>query len=618
MRLNFRQGIARSRAVLGVPDFLTYNNMFSTVDVNITEPWLIVTAAFKGKDYLIEERANQSQSWGPFNWDSAHWGVAPPVITYQLFWDVNLATGAITKGYTPWAPLYGSTEPINPRIDQHWFNLTDNVMYVWDSTAWQQKCRVFAAAFGPGTLSITHRPFFSQVGYNAVDITAGYITYGEDAKGIRLDDGTFLTSATNLFVNTGRYSSPINLEASSTAMIAGEAIPAFSCVTNSDLSTCMLANPFNVNGYPIGVTTKEAIVGEAVEFMSEGVLYNDQWDWDFNLGKDIYCGVNGVLYQGDPTLATLNGELKVGTILSAVSIQVHIDRFGLGGGGGGMGPLDHDVDVIGTNVGAIDEGYTFLTGTTFSQFVELVSKRTLPPSYSGPTLSISANPSPTNFEIGTIISPIISRSLALNDAGPENAKQLSKNSVLISTTFPYTDSNVTLGNTAIIYSSSSSYDEGACKLNNRGVIDCAGHILAGTVNSNTITFVGTRMAFFGVPGSTPVTSAAVRGLGNSSFNSSNNATVDAAGVALGGSVTPNFTITIPIGADRVVFAYPATSRAVASVRYQELADSEVKANFTETTVMVEGANSFAAVAYRVYTYIPVEPFSIVNHYRVFI
>lgn len=599
-----------------MPDFLTYNNTFSTVDVNITSPWLIVSAAFKTSNYLLEERANQSQSWGPFTFSSS-WGVPPPVITYQLFWDINLATGAVTKGYTPWTPLYGPAAPSSPRIDQHWFSTVDNIMYVWDSTAWQQKCRVFAAVFGPSTQVITHRPFGSQVGIVG-DYSSGYIAYGEDLKGIRLDDGTFLTSASDLKINTGRYSSPITLEASSTAMIAGEPIPAFSCVTNSNLSTCRLANPFNIASYPIGVATQAAALGEAVEFIAEGVLYNDQWDWNFELGKDVYCGINGVLYQGDPTLAVIDGALKIGTILSAVSIQVHIDRFGLGGGGGGMGPLDHDVEVIGTNVGAIDAGYTFVTGTTFSEFVELVSKRTLPPGYTGPTLSISANPNPTNFEIGTIISPIISRSLALNDAGAENAKQLSKDSIVISTSFPYVDSNITLGATPIVYGSSSSYDEGACKLNNRGVIDCNGRIVAGTINSNNIAFIGTRMAFFGTPGTTPNTSAGIRALGNSSFNSAENSTVDSSGIVIGNFAVPNFTITIPIGADRVVFAYPASWRPVASVRYQELADSEVKANFTMTTVTVEGANSFAAVAYRVYTYIPVEPFSLVNRYRVFI
>lgn len=617
MRLNFRQGIARARAFLGAPDFLTYNNTFSTVDVNITTPWLIVTAAFKSKNYLIEERANQAQSWGPFNWNPS-WGTPPPVITYQLYWDINLATGQVTKGYTPWSPMFGPNAPTGQRIDQHWFSTTDNVMYVWDSTAWQQKCRVFAASFGPSTQVITPKPFFSQVGYNDVDTLAGYITYGEDAKGIRLDDGTFLTSATDLFVNTGRYSSPVNLEASSTAMVADEPIPAFSCVTNSDLSTIRLADPNDVYAYPIGVATKEAAIGEAVEFMQDGVLYNDQWNWDFDLGKDIYCGPNGVLYQGDPTLATVDQALKVGTILSEVSIQVHIDRFGVGGGSGGQFVLEEDVLIIGTDVGAAPEGYTFPEGMTFTEFVFKVSQKRLPPDWDGPTMSISSVPSPQNFEIGSIISPIISRNLDLNDAGPENATTLSKNTVQIATAYPHTDNNVTLGNTPIVYQGTTSYDQGPCKIDNFGDEDCSGQIPAGTVTSNTITFVGTRMAFYGFPSSTPTTSAGVRALGNSSFNSSNNTTVDAAGVAIGGSITPNFTITIPIGATKVIIAYPASSRAIASIRYQELSDSEVKYNFVETSVSVEGANSFPAVAYRVYTYTPVEPFSQSVHYRVFI
>lgn len=617
MRLDFRQGIARSRAHLGAPDFLTYNNTFSTVDVNITTPWLIATAAFKNQDYLIEERANQSQSWGPFSWDP-RWGEAPPVVTYQLYWDINLATGAITKGYTPWAPTYGDNPPATPRIDQHWFDISENVMYVWDSAAWQQRCRVFAASFGPSTQVITEKPFFSQVGYNSTEVFAGYIVYGEDSKAIKLDDGTFLTSATDLFVNTGRYSSPINLEAGSTAMIAGEPIPAFSVITNSDLSEAMLASSGNVNRYPIGLALKEAALGEAVEFISEGVVYNDQWNWDFDAGKDIYCGANGTLYQGPPTLAN-DGELKIGTILSEVSILVHIDKFGLGGGGpAGMGPLERDVEVIGTSVGAIDEGYTFLEGTTFTEFVELVSQRTIPPSYGAPSMTISSNPAPGNFEVGTIINPIISRVFTQADAGAENATTLSKNSVLIASAYPYTDTGVTLGTSAVTYTGNTSYDEGDCKLDNRGNVDCTGRIAAGSVASNSIVFNATRVAFFGVPVATPATSAAVRALGNTSFSSSNNTTVDASGIALGGSVSPNFTITIPSGATRVVFAYPDTSRAVASVRYQELSDSEVKLNFVQTTVSVEGANSFAAVNYRVYTYIPVEPFSQTVHYRVFI
>lgn len=632
MQLNFRQGIARARSVLGVPDFLTYNNMYSTVDVNITTPWLIVSAAYRDKDYLIEERANQSQSWGPFVW-KAQWGAPPSLITYQLYWDINLATGQVTKGYTPWAVTYGPTAPTGQRIDQCWFNTTDNIMYYWDSTAWKQSCRVFAASFGPSTQVITHRKFGSQVGYVNVSRTAGYITYGEDQKAIRLDDGTLLTSSSNLKVNTGRYSSPVNLEAASTAMIASEPIPAFTCVTNLDLSTAALATPFDTSKWPIGISTKEAALGDVVEYHQDGILYNDQWNWDFALGKDIFCGANGVLYQNHPTHATAEGGLKVGTILSEVSIQLDIDRFGAAGtGGNGMSPLDHDVEVIGTSVGAIDEGYVFPQGLTFSEFVELVSKRRLPPGWDGPEMDLMGVLN-TGYETEEVISPVVNSSggyaeigmildITLDrlfdqfDAGPENATSLSRNSVEISTAYPYEDVEIQLI-APVTYVGTTSYDEGECKLDNFGDEDCSGRIAAGTVTSNTVVYTPRRLAFYGVDvDQTDPTD--IRRYLNPSYNSSDNGTVDGAGVATGGSITPSFVITIPIGATKVIFAYPATSRPVASVRYQELADSEVKNNFTQTTVNVPGANGYAPIAYRVYTYTPVEPFSLVNHYRVFI
>jgi hypothetical protein len=67
-----------------------------------------------------------------------------------------------------------------------------------------------------------------------------------------------------------------------------------------------------------------------------------------------------------------------------------------------------------------------------------------------------------------------------------------------------------------------------------------------------------------------------------------------------------------------VFAYPATLRDVASVRYQELSNVEVKSNFNITTIAVEGANAYAPVNYKVWTYVPVEPFPANANYKVFI
>ena len=155
MQLDFRQGIARARTIGITPDFLSWNSVLSTIDIGITAPWLIVSAAFKTHNYLIEERGSQSQAWGPFSWNPL-WGPIPTIIIWQLYWDINTATGVITKFYTPWAPITSFTTPINPLIDQHWYSLADNIMYVWDSQFWQVKCRVFAGSFGPSLNQIIH------------------------------------------------------------------------------------------------------------------------------------------------------------------------------------------------------------------------------------------------------------------------------------------------------------------------------------------------------------------------------------------------------------------------------------------------------------------------------
>jgi hypothetical protein len=283
------------------------------------------------------------------------------------------------------------------------------------------------------------------------------------------------------------------------------------------------------------------------------------------------------------------------------------------------GALERDVLVIGTDVGAVDEGFTFLEGTTFTEFVELVSQRTIPPTYLAPTLVLASSPTPTNTEVGTNLSLQETMTFTQRDGGALTERRLYKNAVLLATdTSPYTDNPVQMTLSTITYQAQADYAQGPIKNDNRGNPDPTGRIPAGTVSSNSIVFVGKRKAFYGTPVSTPGTSAAVRAMSDSSFNAANNADVNASGVNLVPAPTPSFIITIPIGADRVVFAYPADQRDVASVRYQELSDSEVKGNFTMTTVSVEGANSFTAVNYKVWTYIPVEPFSVENHYKVFI
>ncbi len=77
-----------------------------------------------------------------------------------------------------------------------------------------------------------------------------------------------------------------------------------------------------------------------------------------------------------------------------------------------------------------------------------------------------------------------------------------------------------------------------------------------------------------------------------------------------------FTISIPVGAVKVTFAYPASLRDVTSVIYVEGLGADVKGAFTKTLVDVEGASGYTAISYKVYTFVPVEAFGATATYNV--
>ena len=83
-----------------------------------------------------------------------------------------------------------------------------------------------------------------------------------------------------------------------------------------------------------------------------------------------------------------------------------------------------------------------------------------------------------------------------------------------------------------------------------------------------------------------------------------------AGSTLNPSNGTSFTINIPSGATSVSFAYPDTLRDVDSVIYVEGLNAEIKSAFgSPQSISVNGANGFAAIGYKVYTYTPASTYS---------
>ena len=334
MKLNFRQGIVRARTTAqGTPDFLSLNQG-SGIQINITNPTLLITLAHKDTNFLIEEVATAINGWGPFSWSSV-WGSQPSTPIYHLYWDVNLATGEVTRGYTHSAPIVSSTNPLAllKVVGTHWFDLSTNVMKVSDGTFWVPVCRVFAGTYSPNVQSISHYPFGTQVGITSdVDEhVAGFIVLGNDQKAIRTADGELMTSETDVIIKQGGYSSPISLEALSTDVISSEPIPAFHCVTVTSLGKIGLASSEDNELRAVGIVDEDVPMGSATKIITNGVLFNEQWNWDLSEGKELYCGSTGELVQKS---GSTTGQ-RIAFIITAQSIMVDLDEIGSGDGSGG-------------------------------------------------------------------------------------------------------------------------------------------------------------------------------------------------------------------------------------------------------------------------------------------
>ena len=351
MKYNFRQGIQHAPLVAGHPSFLTYNNLNGTITISLGVDLVRATAAYGDYNYIIEERQDAVDSWGPFTWNPA-WGPepggpppSPPPgstpnfgggFTSYLYWDINRATGMVSRGFTPRLPIYGS-EPLNPANDQHWFDTATNTMKVWDGTRWVSRIRVFAGSFL--SEQINENDLGSQVGITSQSTDPndwyehGYILFGADQKAIRYNDTNFVTSATPIMTLHGSFASPFRLELLNSTVLADEPIPAFFAVTNTGDSTVQLADGTNIQKRPIGLALRSANPGDPVDIVTSGIVYNDQWNWDSSADKDIYCSATGELVQGSVTYS--NGADRVGTVLGPQTILVNIDLYALVGGGGG-------------------------------------------------------------------------------------------------------------------------------------------------------------------------------------------------------------------------------------------------------------------------------------------
>ncbi|MBS5724944.1 MAG: hypothetical protein KHW59_04080 [Clostridiales bacterium] len=212
-----------------------------------------------------------------------------------------------------------------------------------------------------------------------------------------------------------------------------------------------------------------------------------------------------------------------------------------------------------------------------------------------PSVSITVSAAKA-YEVGTSVTPSYTATLNKGsyEYGPDTgitatswsvSDTASNSSVNASGDFPAV---VVTDETNYKITATANYGDGAIPVTNVGGDYAAGQIKAGSKSATSNAITGYRNSFYGTTAEKgTVDSDAIRALTGKS------------GKALASGA--KFNVTIPVGALRVIIAYPATLRDVTSIQDVNGMSAEIKSGFTKSTVSVEGANGATAIDYKVYT-----------------
>lgn len=241
---------------------------------------------------------------------------------------------------------------------------------------------------------------------------------------------------------------------------------------------------------------------------------------------------------------------------------------------------------------------------------EIFSKRLQPGTPTAPAVTLTFGQAKA-YEVGTTVSPTYSASLSAGSYTYGPATGITATSWEISDTAGHTADTATgsfadvvvADNTNYKITAKANYGEGAVAKDNLGADSSpVVKIAAGSATKTSGAITGYRNTFYGtVTQKAEITSTIIRGLTKSN-----------AALANGSS----FTVNVPAGAVRVIFAYPATLQDVSSVKDVNGLNAEIKSAFTKSTVTVAGAGSDAGIAYKVYSTDFADPVTKPNSYAV--
>lgn len=255
--------------------------------------------------------------------------------------------------------------------------------------------------------------------------------------------------------------------------------------------------------------------------------------------------------------------------------------------------LEHTV--IGTSIGALKEGEIVPDGITLDEFIAMICQKRVPASYVKPDvlMEVTNGPTPGMYEVGEELTVSVNATFLRNDGGPMVSLEIMKDQKSVASgslsTVSVDGCEFIVPEGKVYFIGKAAYTEGPVKLDNLGDASPEGRIEAGSVlSSESLVYTGARKYFYGT------------GAGELPALNSDNIR------QLNGELNPakgmTFKVTLGVGEQHVVIAYPQSLGDIEKIRYEELNDDRVAQNFTKKTVTVEGANGYEPMAYNVYTY----------------
>ena len=250
------------------------------------------------------------------------------------------------------------------------------------------------------------------------------------------------------------------------------------------------------------------------------------------------------------------------------------------------------------------------TGKNLKQVFDTIFVKEKNPSVTQPSVSVSLAGAGAK-EVGTKVTPSYTATFNAGkyEFGPATGCSItswsvtdSNNAEPLSTAAGSFTEITVADDTNYKVTATGNFSEGVIPVTNVGNEYAAGKIAAGSKSATSSAITGYRNSFYGtLTEKGELTSDIIRSLGKSNKALTNGST---------------FGITIPVGAMRVVFAYPATLRDVTSVKDVNGLNAEISGAFTKSTLSVEGLNNFQGINYKVYVTDFAEAVATANTYNV--